>query len=174
MSLADAVALPFDDASFDTVIAMHMLYHLPNRGAAIAEMHRVLKPGGCLAVTTNDTDNMSEFYALATAFGAAPSDPAGAVLGFETARREVQAVFGNATVTQHPAKLRITEPEDVFLALTSFPPGDSASDDQLVELRNAIEKAFFEGNGVLETKRRSGLVLSVKEATAHDQHVSQR
>jgi ubiquinone/menaquinone biosynthesis C-methylase UbiE len=50
---ADAAALPFADNSFETVIAMHMLYHVPEPATAIAEMHRVLKPGGSLAVTTN-------------------------------------------------------------------------------------------------------------------------
>lgn len=161
---ADAVDLPFESNSFDAVIAMHMLYHVPNPGAAIDEMHRVLKPGGRLAVTTNDVGNMSEFYSLAAVFGGPPSDPAGAAFGFETARRRVHARFGNSIITRHPAKLRITEPEDVFLALTSFPPGDAASEDQRVDLRKAIERAFSEGNGVLETERESGLVSATKEA----------
>jgi SAM-dependent methyltransferase len=50
---ADAAALPVDDGEFDAVVCMHMLYHLADRAAGIAEMHRVLRPGGFLAVTTN-------------------------------------------------------------------------------------------------------------------------
>ncbi|MBB4477910.1 ubiquinone/menaquinone biosynthesis C-methylase UbiE [Rhizobium etli] len=41
---ADAAALPFEDGDFDLVLAMHMLYHLPDPAAGIAEMARVLKP----------------------------------------------------------------------------------------------------------------------------------
>ncbi len=45
---ADAAALPFEDESFDGAIAMHMLYHLPDPAMAVADMFRVLKPGGFL------------------------------------------------------------------------------------------------------------------------------
>ena len=47
----DAYALPFADASFDRVIAAEILEHLPADERAIAELTRVLKPGGLLAVT---------------------------------------------------------------------------------------------------------------------------
>jgi len=47
---ADVCALPYDDHTFDLVMAAHSLEHLPDPGAAIAEMVRVLKPGGRLVV----------------------------------------------------------------------------------------------------------------------------
>lgn len=48
---ADALALPFVDASFDRVIAAEVLEHIRDDAAAIAEISRVLRPGGLLAVT---------------------------------------------------------------------------------------------------------------------------
>lgn len=161
---AEAAALPFEDGTFDAVIAMHMLYHLRDPAKGIAEMHRVLKPGGFLAVTTNGADNMREMYALTTVFGSQPVDPAGAAFGYDSAQRIMQAQFGNVTMTQHPASLRVTDPEDVFLALTSYPPGDAADEAQLAAFRHAITEAFQAGNGVLEVGKESGLFISRKAA----------
>lgn len=161
---ADATALPFEDGSFDTVMAMHMLYHLAEPTKGIAEMYRVLKPGGFLAVTTNGVGNMRKMYELTTVFGGPPYDPAGAAFGYDAAERLMQAQFGNVTLAQHPARLRVTEPEDVFLALTSYPPGDEADEAQLAALRDAIAAAFQAGNGVLETEKESGLFISLKAA----------
>src|SRR4051794_38803366 len=48
---ADALALPFDDGHFDRVIAAEILEHVPNDAAAIAEIARVVRPGGIVAVS---------------------------------------------------------------------------------------------------------------------------
>ncbi len=161
---ADATALPFEDGSFDAVIAMHMLYHIRDQSLAIAEMYRVLKPGSFLAVTTNGAGNMRKMYELTTVFGSPPYDPAGAAFGYDTAERLMQAQFGNVTMTQHPARLRVTEPEDVFLALTSYPPGEGADEVQLAAFRDAIAEAFRAGGGALETEKETGLFISRKAA----------
>lgn len=47
----DALRLPYADATFDCVIASEILEHVPEDDAAIAELIRVLKVGGALAVS---------------------------------------------------------------------------------------------------------------------------
>jgi SAM-dependent methyltransferase len=47
----DALVLPFRDGSFDRVIAAEVLEHIADDGAAMADLARVLRPGGILAVT---------------------------------------------------------------------------------------------------------------------------
>ncbi|MDA8045156.1 MAG: class I SAM-dependent methyltransferase [Actinomycetota bacterium] len=49
--VGDALALPFPDATFDRVIAAEVLEHIPDDRGAIAELSRVLRPGGTMAVT---------------------------------------------------------------------------------------------------------------------------
>jgi SAM-dependent methyltransferase len=63
-AVVEAQAIPFADNSLDAVIANHMLYHVPNRDQAYAEIHRVLKPGGCLYAATNGQFTMRQYDEL--------------------------------------------------------------------------------------------------------------
>ena len=47
----DALVMPYEDGEFDVVIASEILEHIPSDERAIAELVRVLAPGGALAVT---------------------------------------------------------------------------------------------------------------------------
>ncbi len=49
--VGDALRLPYADDSFDVVLMSEILEHVPADDAAIAEMVRILKPGGTAAVT---------------------------------------------------------------------------------------------------------------------------
>jgi ubiquinone/menaquinone biosynthesis C-methylase UbiE len=51
---ADITRLPFADASFDHVFVCFVLEHLPDPGAALAELGRVLRPGGDITVIEGD------------------------------------------------------------------------------------------------------------------------
>jgi SAM-dependent methyltransferase len=47
----DGLSIPFPDASFDHILCTEVLEHADDPTALIAEMHRVLRPGGTLAAT---------------------------------------------------------------------------------------------------------------------------
>lgn len=73
--LADAGALPFGDGSFDSVVANFLMPHVSDLPAVVAELVRVMRPAGRLALTTWDGDVESYTSALFTAIaesGAAP------------------------------------------------------------------------------------------------------
>ena len=67
-SAIDARAIPFERETFDAVIANHMLYHVPDRPRAFAEIHRVLKPGGRLYASTNGRNHIRELGELIIRF----------------------------------------------------------------------------------------------------------
>lgn len=48
--LADACAMPFEDNSFDVVLAVECIFHFPSRERFFQEARRVLAPGGRLAI----------------------------------------------------------------------------------------------------------------------------
>jgi len=58
--LGDAGAMPFVDASFDSVTASHSLHHLADVRAVLREMARVLRPGGMLLLHEMFRDNQTE------------------------------------------------------------------------------------------------------------------
>jgi SAM-dependent methyltransferase len=59
-AVADAAALPFEAASFDTVCSFETLEHLPDRNAYLAEVVRVLRPGGAYLVSTPNARHTTE------------------------------------------------------------------------------------------------------------------
>ena len=61
---ADAEKLPCHDAVFDRVMANHMLYHVADQVAALAELSRVARPGGRVVISTNGADNFAQFDEL--------------------------------------------------------------------------------------------------------------
>lgn len=58
--VADAHDLPFADDSFDAVAAMWMLYHVRDLQRGLAEIRRVLRPGGTLVAVTNGDEHIAD------------------------------------------------------------------------------------------------------------------
>jgi SAM-dependent methyltransferase len=58
--VADVIDLPFGDATFDVVVAMWMLYHVPDLAGALAQVRRVLRPGGLFVAATNGDEHLAD------------------------------------------------------------------------------------------------------------------
>jgi phosphatidylethanolamine/phosphatidyl-N-methylethanolamine N-methyltransferase len=57
---ADVLSLSFPDGSFDAVVVANLLHLLPDPAAALAELRRVLRPGGRLCAPTFATARPSQ------------------------------------------------------------------------------------------------------------------
>ena len=146
----DVQALPFPEASFQVVVANHMLYHVPDRARALAELRRVLVPGGRVYSTTNGWSHLLEMRELVRRFGLASGmraalSGAGRVAGgwdLEDGAREFGARFADVRVESYRDDLRVTDAGPLVDALRSMGStgGDDSADEQaLAELRSHVE-----------------------------------
>jgi GrpB-like predicted nucleotidyltransferase (UPF0157 family)/SAM-dependent methyltransferase len=60
--VADIQRLPFADAEFDVVTCNWVLYHLPDRERGLAELARVLRPGGRFVGLSDARDHLAELW----------------------------------------------------------------------------------------------------------------
>jgi len=54
----DSMRLPFCDDAFDVITCAHSFHHYPVQERVVAEMHRVLRPGGKLLIIDGDRDGL--------------------------------------------------------------------------------------------------------------------
>jgi SAM-dependent methyltransferase len=63
--VGDVQQLPFADGEFDVAVAAWMLYHVRDLDRGLAELARVLKPGGVFVAVTNAVEHLRELWDLA-------------------------------------------------------------------------------------------------------------
>lgn len=156
---ADASDLPFADASFDLILAMHVLYHVPEPKAALARMKAKLKPGGTIALTTNAAvpDPMWDIHA--SVMGGEPFDPAAVIFGAREAEDWLNAIFGNARIEHFTESYAVDDPDDFMAVYLSLPWVARSGAATKARLLAATETAFAE-TGIVEIPRHSVLALA--------------
>ncbi len=153
----DVQSLPFDDASFDVVVANHMLYHVPDPDLGVAEIARVLRPGGVALVATNGYGHMREVNdSIAEVFGS-HEERLYEVFGIETGEARLREQFGSIVWHAFDNDLAVDDPAAVVAYGLSFPPGESATPDQRDQFTAAVQRRFVDGR--LRIRTRTGLFV---------------
>jgi SAM-dependent methyltransferase len=116
--LGSATSLPFADGEFSVVTARHMLYHVDDPVAAVAEASRVLTAGGRFAATVNHHDAYPHIRAILReeVAGAGVDMPVlpSARVHSGNLPEMVAAEFGNVEVHRHDNALVYRDPEGVI------------------------------------------------------------
>ena len=167
---ADAEGLPFADAAADVVLAMHMLYHVPDIPQAVAELRRVLRPGGTLLAAANAAGGLRELYRLRedalSAVAGRPVEPWRwfARFNLDNGVSMLGVAFDHVEVRRLERELRIPDPEPVvaFLDSRALPsgavPADVEWEDVVAEMRRRAAARIAEA-GCFRVTARMGILV---------------
>jgi SAM-dependent methyltransferase len=162
---ADAQALPFPADAFDAALAMHMLYHVPDRPRAISELRRVLRPGGVALVVTNSQRHFVELDDLLVECAAAATGierpPARSFIAFtlESGERELAAEFASIELGTFTSQLVVDVVEPVLdyaRSMSVFVADDEGQLDGVLGELEARVSAVIAAEGAFRVTTESG------------------
>jgi ubiquinone/menaquinone biosynthesis C-methylase UbiE len=158
----DAQSIPYENETFHAVIANHMLYHVPDRPKAIAEIRRVLKPGGLFIATTlgkNHMKEMSDWIKRASADRSV--EPFSLAFSLENGLEQLQPYFSNVKKVSYEDHLQVTELEPIIAYLTSGFQATELMKDEVEKIRKELQDRLAKEKSIFISKD-SGLFEAVK------------
>ncbi len=163
-SIADAGLIPFPTAAFDVVVANHMLYHVPSIPAVLAEIKRVLRPGGQLYATTNGSSHMKEIQSWREQYSPIKTESSWGTpakrFGLKNGEKQLLEWFLDIRLHLYPDQLFVTETEPIIQYIQSYQNPD-IDRLNLVQLRRDLQEQIDKNDGIKITKE-TGLFIAAK------------
>jgi ubiquinone/menaquinone biosynthesis C-methylase UbiE len=164
IKVVDAQAIPFEDETFDAVIANHMLYHVPDRRRALDEMRRVLRSDGAFFATTVGDRHMTQLWSLVEPFVPDIQERTSRVSrGFtlENGEPQLAEVFSSITRDDYEDALEVTEVQPVVAYLRSSTTlmACALEPSQWATIRRTVA-AHIELKGAFHIDKASGLFIA--------------
>ena len=161
----DCHAIPYEDASFDLVIANHVLFYCKDVDRVCSEVGRVLKPGGRFVCGTYGVAHMQEVSRLVTQFDdriTLSGENLYEHFGKENGAQALAPYFAEVDWQQYEDALIVTQAEPLIEYVLSC---HGNQNQYILEKYNKFRK-YVEGqirNGYTITKD-SGIFISVSDA----------
>lgn len=164
---ADARSIPYPDASFDAVLANHMLYHVSERHQSLKEIRRVLKPGGILFASTMGMNHMKEIKGLLSQLN--PHYDLGrqdfaCEFGLENGADQLDAAgFVDVRVERYEDALRVTDAKPLIAYIRTTPGGrENLTDNRLSKLE-AMLNEIIKVEGAIHITKDVGLFVAFRK-----------
>jgi ubiquinone/menaquinone biosynthesis C-methylase UbiE len=155
----DAQDIPLDDGSFDIVMANFMLYHVPDRPKAFAEIRRVLKSSGTFYAATNGIDHMREIKDLEEKFGfTRVASMRHLPFRLENSGEQLSAFFENVRLLRLEDGLRVTESQPVIDYLLSM--RDEMPSEGQIDAMRAYLDGIISSEGAFSVQKASGVFVA--------------
>lgn len=160
----DVQDLPFADGSFDLAFANHMLYHLPDLDRGVAELRRVLTPGGLLVAATNGEAHLLELRELLAPLAGVVEAPGVGPLGFtlEEGAARLRSRFEHVETHRRDDAVLVDDPDVLLAYLRSLVYLPEHPDDALPTQLAAWEEGVRArlAGGPLTVRRSTGFFLA--------------
>ena len=159
----DIQSIPFEDESFDIIIANHMLFHVPNLDKGLSEVQRVLKKGGYFYSATDGNGGMRPFLHEAIKQFDKENDAFTEKLPFnlQNGKEILSKYFSSVERYDYENTLAITKTEDLIEWLKSTKSISGFSEENLTNLYKYFENIRIQ-NGAINIPRETGVFISVK------------
>ena len=158
-------SIPYEDNSFDVVIAEHMIYFAPNIEKALLEIRRILKPGGVLYVTANSCETMAELNKLAEKFDSSLGiDNNGYSTRFELENGEgiLKKYFNKVDAEILEGKIIVDDPEPVVSYKASTIQGSPILIGDKKKAFTKYLKDYIKENGNISITTKTCMFKAVK------------
>ena len=154
---ADIQELPFEDDSFDIVIAHSMLYHVPDLDKGLGEVRRVLKEGGSFYCATLGENNFAETLAKWFELGGESFKP-NHNFTMQNGEERLRAYFTDVKPVYYKDSFHITDIEDLVEYLKSLSSFKAIIDLPVDTMRNILEDHAV--NGDIDLPKDYGMFIS--------------
>ena len=113
----DCRSIPYEDTTFDLVIANHVLFYCEDIGAVCREIKRVLKAGGRFICSTYGSSHMKEITDLVQAFDSRivlAAENLYEIFGLENGGAVLEKIFDEVSLVRYEDEIHISEPEPLL------------------------------------------------------------
>lgn len=171
-TVMDAQNLKYDNGTFDTVIANHMLYHVPNLPRTLQEIQRVLAPGGKIYAATNGSDHLKEIFELAAKLPVAEEIAQLSnhqmrpirQFSLENGAALLQPYFTDIRLELYPDSLEVTQSEPLTDYLLSLLSDLSPQPEAIAWITSIAKMAITSSpSGIFHVSKSTGLFSAIKQ-----------
>jgi SAM-dependent methyltransferase len=166
--VGDAQRLPLASGCADLVLAAHFLYHVADIPAAVAELRRIVRPGGAVLVTTNGLVHHARVPELVAHAGdIADVAKPGERFSLANAPPYLEAEFTSVVLDTVHSRITLDDPEPIVRFIDSceefYAPEVSVDWPTLLERVRATVAAEIAARGTFEMETESGVFVCTTE-----------
>lgn len=158
--IIDIQNIPYEDGSFDVVIANMMLYHVPDLAKGLSEVRRVLKKDGAFYCATYGEHGIVEYLAKVLGrYGV--ENKLNRNFTLQNGTEILGGFFGSVEKLEYRDSLAVTDVDDMVDYIRSLSSMTSLSDVPREEIRQILTQNMRDG--VLHVPKEYGMFVATGE-----------